>query len=1171
MNTNTREHIETALLAFAKTDLKTAAIGLLSVLGYKSEKTLDLDGTPDAFLAQFDQDTARPFRKDKAIFDQWKSIDFLFQLTDDEVRTAGAQPELSFDSSTEYDGKNYTSYLFFALDLEKGHYTRTYLSDITREINRLVTMPAMILFKQGGLLTLSVINRRISKKDPEKDVLKKVTLIKDIRCNDPHRAHIEILHDLSMSELLTKHECTDFKQLHEAWQKTLDTNELNKKFYRELANWYFWALDHVEFPADIEKDAATRNATSVIRMLTRLIFCWFLKEKNLVPPDLFNERKLETVLKSLKDDDSTFYRAILQNLFFATLNQKMNVGKEINRKFAEDKTFQGKRHDHGIKNFYRYKEFFKDSNAALKLFEDIPFLNGGLFDCLDKEDDKGKVQYVDGFTRNARKQPRVPNFLFFSDYRPLDLSDAYGDKKKKKEKVRGLINLLDSYKFTITENTPIEEEIALDPELLGKVFENLLASYNPETGTTARKQTGSFYTPREIVNYMVDESLIAYLKGKLEPRIDTNEHEKVGTAVPAVRGDPKGSAENGGTRSVASAEKKLRLLFAYTEEPRHFSDAEVNTLIDAIDNAKILDPACGSGAFPMGILHKLVFILGKLDPHNERWKRKQMDKLDSVSMREELERTFENNDDDFGRKLYLIENCIYGVDIQPIAIQISKLRFFISLICDQRTNKNKAQNCGVRPLPNLETKFVAANTLISLEKQDGFLKDPRITRLEKDLAVTRHKHFAAQRRRDKLALQKSDKELREEIAAILKAGGMSGDASRKMADWDPYDQNAHSEFFDSEWMFGIKAGFDVVIGNPPYGADLPEDQLKVIKSQLKDTNNANSAAVFLDFSKNRIIKTKGVIAFIVPKSLLFSEKWLSLAETLAPKTIALVDVQKAFDNVLLEQVVFVYDHAKTRETYLAQKFINTEFSRQVYLPVTLLQRFKSWLCGVSEPEIAIAIKMTDNSISLSQISETMRGLPLQSALKKKGEIPIIGGKNVQRYAIDGAKGYLGKTDLVSAKNKVTALLRPKIVSQNIVAHIENPTPHIQITSAMDLDGDLFSVDTVNNTFLTTDKYDLRFILALLNSRVTSWYAYRFVFGNAIRTMHFDNYYIGKLPMPKATPSEQAPLICLVDRILAAKKGDRVADTSALEQEIDQLVYKLYGLTPEEIKIVEGRA
>ena len=133
-------------------------------------------------------------------------------------------------------------------------------------------------------------------------------------------------------------------------------------------------------------------------------------------------------------------------------------------------------------------------------------------------------------------------------------------------------------------------------------------------------------------------------------------------------------------------------------------------MIEAIDGAKILDPACGSGAFPMGILHKLVFILGKIDPHNKRWKQKQIDKLESVSMRDELERTFENNDDDYARKLCLIENCIYGVDIQPIAIQISKLRFFISLICNQRTNKNKAQNCNVRPLDRKSTRLNSSHT-----------------------------------------------------------------------------------------------------------------------------------------------------------------------------------------------------------------------------------------------------------------------------------------------------------------------------------------------------------------------------------------------------------------------------------------------------------------------------
>ena len=333
MSGDIRNRIERSLSAFGSDRLKTASIGLLNTLGYQSEKTLDLSNTPEAFLDGFDK-RDRKFRKDKALFERWKSVEFLFQITDDEVQSAGGQAGLDFQSG--FDARNYQSYLFFALDLEKNHYTRTQLADITREVNLLFDMPAMLLMRHNGALTFSIIDRRLHKKDQSRDVLEKVKLIKDIRYQEPHRAHIEILHDLTLQALMAKHECRDFRQLHEAWRTTLDTNELNKKFYRELADWYFWALDHVEFPADVERDEATRNATNVIRLLTRLIFCWFLKEKGLIPADLFSEHKLSGVLKSLKDDDSTFYRAILQNLFFGTLNQRMNTSGQQNRKFASE-------------------------------------------------------------------------------------------------------------------------------------------------------------------------------------------------------------------------------------------------------------------------------------------------------------------------------------------------------------------------------------------------------------------------------------------------------------------------------------------------------------------------------------------------------------------------------------------------------------------------------------------------------------------------------------------------------------------------------------------------------------------------------------------------------------------------------------------------------------------
>ncbi|MBU6376850.1 MAG: hypothetical protein KGQ59_12685, partial [Bdellovibrionales bacterium] len=524
-------------------------------------------------------------------------------------------------------------------------------------------MPAICLFKNNGAVTLSVIDRRQHKKESTKDVLEKVTLIKDIQYRNPHRGHLEILSDLALPNLAEKFPpLENFDHLLRAWRETLDISTLNKRFYRELSNWYFWALPQVRFPADLESNDEKLRATSLIRLLTRLIFCWFLKEKSLIPDKLFRVNYLENILKGFDPESeasSTYYLAILQNLFFATLNQRM--GKDSNgnpyRAFAKDEGFQKNRSTYDVNNLYRYESLFKDDpEAALAHFADIPFLNGGLFECLDRtEDGTDKKLYLDGFSRNPKKRPHVPDRLFFDSGEVADLSDVYDDKKRKTERVTGLINILNRYKFTIVENTPIDEEVALDPELLGKVFENLLASYNEETKTTARKQTGSFYTPRPIVDYMVDESLKAHLTNVLVE---------------------KAQMERSDTRC------KLDILFAYTEQEHAFSPAEVDTLITAIDALKILDPACGSGAFPMGVLHKLVYILGKLDPGNDRWKQTQLAKLDSAPMREELEHTFADNNDDYGRKLYLIENCLYGVDIQPIAIQITKLRFFISLVCD---------------------------------------------------------------------------------------------------------------------------------------------------------------------------------------------------------------------------------------------------------------------------------------------------------------------------------------------------------------------------------------------------------------------------------------------------------------------------------------------------------
>jgi adenine-specific DNA-methyltransferase len=839
---------------------------LFQNLGYSTQRKFELDShNPDDFLDTFDWEE---INRERAMFSQWQSVDFLFQLTEDEIKSHG---QLSL--FTNQIDKNYLqSYIFLAVGLRGNHCTRTQLSNITREVNRLSDIPIMVLFRHDDGFTLSIINRRPHKRETSKDVLEKITLIKDINIFEPHRAHIEILFDLSLPQLYKQHQFTNFDQLHNAWQKTLDTSELNTRFFKEVANWYFWAVQNVTFPEGAGENIEIRNATSVIRLITRLIFVWFLKEKELVSDDLFKYESIQELIKSNAPEESTYYKAILQNLFFATLNQEMNTpSKPDHRKFRNKaKQAGGRDQNYMIHNVYRYENYFQDSQGFLRLLENIPFLNGGLFECLDKPDQENPklILRVDGFSDRQDNLLNVPNFLFFNESEEVDLNEVYGTKNKR-YRVRGLINIFHSYKFTVTENTPIEEEIALDPELLGKVFENLLAAYNPETNTTARKQTGSFYTPREIVDYMVDEALIAYLEGKLSDPSLTLPSKGRELEDPSLTLPSKGrELEETPPFLRGAGGDRLRHLLAYNDQPHLFTDTEVEGLIEAIDNLKILDPACGSGAFPMGILHKLVFILTKLDPQNRRWKEKQIAKANEIpdgtireKVIEDIEQAFEQNELDYGRKLYLIENCIYGVDIQPVAIQISKLRFFISLIVHQNID-NSLENRGVRPLPNLETKFVAANALLGIGKQLN-LRSPEVIKKEAELAKVRQKYFMARTPKTKRECREKDEQLREEIGGLLKQIGLENATADTLARWNPYDQNAFADFFDLEWMFGINHGFDICIGNPPY---VRQEQIKefkpIFKSQYDCYTGVADLYVYFYEQGLKLLKNKGILCYI---------------------------------------------------------------------------------------------------------------------------------------------------------------------------------------------------------------------------------------------------------------------------------------------------------------------
>lgn len=1162
--------MKSTLSNFQTLPLKDAARHLLAKLGYKSDKFIAGAGSsPQSFLDLFGSD--HPFDQAKALFHEWKTADLLFQLTDEEL----SQQSNLFKNDSVQAGL-LKSYVFIAIELKGSDYARGKFSSIARQINRLFPMPVMVFFRHQGRLTIAVINRRRNKLDESKDVLGKVTLVSGIDFAQPHRGHLDILDSLAMHNLVhpQKKPINDFDTLHATWEQIFNVELLNERFYRELANWYFWALPQVEFPADLEKDEEKRNATGLIRLLTRIIFCWFLKEKNLISEKLFHPTDLADILKGFDPESettSTYYHAILQNLFFATLNQRM--GKDAKgqpyRTFAKDEGFLKNKATYDVNNLYRYESLFHDSaEDALAHFADIPFLNGGLFECLDRtEDGTDKKRYLDGFSRNAKKRPVVPDRLFFDGGETADLSDVYGDKKRKAEKVTGLIQILNRYKFTIVENTPIDQEIALDPELLGKVFENLLASYNEETKTTARKQTGSFYTPRPIVDYMVDESLKAYLSRVLVEKARMKELD---------------------------ARTGLDLLFTYTEKEHPFSRAEVAILITAIDEVKILDPACGSGAFPMGALHKLVYILGKLDPDNEGWKNTQLAKLDSAPMREMLEATFADNNDDYGRKLYLIENCLYGVDIQPIAIQITKLRFFISLICDQKTNRNKKDNLGIRPLPNLETKFVAANTLIGLKEFGQMSLAPqRSYDIEKEIEILYHNHFSEQRRDRKLANQRKINSLRKELAKVLSESLMAPKKAQHIADWDPFDPHSSADFFDPHWMFGrtLVDGFDVVIGNPPWGAELKESDRKLFSKRypLVASKTKDSYLFFICCSID-LLKDKGALALIVPNTWLlinsakdFRKHLLSYAVTeiiehgdglFAQATVesAILILTKSMANsgqcraVRYRQGSKVIDHMVDKSAWLSDSYCRIIVD---LVPATsiLLEKLKA----DSDPfekncVIVWGIKPYQVGYGNPPQTREMVDKRIYHADSKKGKDwkPLLVGSNVNRYQCQFPGNLFIKygSGLMYASNE-RLMVGPKILMR-------------QTSDVLRCCFDDQGYYCQNSVFIIhSESLNLHFLLGLLNSRLLG-----FVYTCA-------NPQVGKvfaevkpsaikgLPIKRinstATSLLHDRIVKLVSRIIDGRKKNVEMDTTALEREIDQQVYALYDLKPEEIAIVEGTA
>ena len=577
------------------------------------------------------------------------------------------------------------------------------------------------------------------------------------------------------------------------YQDELKRQELCDKFYLEIRNWYFWSIRTDADPL------FTTDPEASLRLIVRLLFCYFLHENELVPKELFDEQFVRENLKA--NEEYRYYNAILRNLFFHCLNATMTDRREIEHKKL-------------IKNLGRVKE----------QFDKIPFLNGGLFNEQEGDDIPWSHHY------------------FFSEPHTRRIRGLDGNYK-----VAGLIRILSQYRYKLTVDDLLDRDYTetIDPEFIGKVFESLLACIDAGTKETRRKVTGSYYTPREVVDYMVCESLDAFLENH-----------------------------------------------------------------DDLMECKILDPACGSGAFPCGIMNE---VMRRIDPH----------------------RTL-NQSERYHRKLEILQKVIYGVDIQPIAVQISLLRLFLSLIQEIIPDKRK-KNFGIEPLPNLETKFLCANSLIGLKKKEKNgqrrLELPIVQAAVKQLQRTRSRYFMASTVREKEAFRQDDETQRKMLGIVMEdIGALTSDMTEQLVAWNPYNPCRSSPFFDPFWMFGYEK-FDIVIGNPPYGAQYSDENKKyflenfVTTQTIKNVQKGSLDTFSLFIEKgHQLSTTPGYLHFIVPISITSSDSMTGV-HNLLEKSCSLIKVasfavrpQPVFENsVVNTSILFVKKDGKENEQILATK------------------------------------------------------------------------------------------------------------------------------------------------------------------------------------------------------------------------------------------------------------
>ncbi len=866
----------------------------------------------------------------------------------------------------------------------------------------------------------------------------------------------------------------------------------------------------------------------------------------------------------------------------------------------------------------------------------IPFLNGGLFEPLY------------GYNW-VETEILLPDTLFANDQ----------PTQEKGETGTGILDVFDRYNFTVNEAEPLEKEVAVDPEMLGLVFENLL----PEN---IRHSSGTYYTPRVIVHYMCQQALLHYLTVRAAdiPPADLSLFLRLAERFTDFQAK----------ETKKHADKRL-------PDSIRNNAARLDELLATI---AVCDPAIGSGAFPVGMMLEICRA-----------------RMALAAVEGMPEQTF------YHLKRHAIQHSLYGVDLDPGAVEIAKLRLWLSMVVDEDNITD------IQPLPNLDYKIMQGNSL--LEEFDGvrllddkLLQPPAASR-ESEIADLKNRISAASQEfvrlhgegkksaAAKLATEQEIKRLKKQLAGLVHPDEAKPDGQGELnqqTSWASLKriQELHSTFFDEdsraekdklrreldglEWnfmeatlresgreaalaelkrasathrkpfflwrlhfgeVFQKRGGFDVVIANPPY---VRQEEIKEFKPALKRSFECftGTADLFVYFYERsvKLLRDGGAMALITSNKYYragYGEKLRGfLARELTLQQLIDFGDAPVFEAIAYASIITGTRQAPAKDAvahgYTWEKDVHFDRISQI-VPERGRKIFQSelkhdgWrLESPAALELMKKLRCAGKPLGQTSSAKFYRGVltgfndafiidrATRDKLIREHESsakllkPFLRGRDVRRWRVEFTEQYLIKIE--SSENKKHSWSdKPEKEAEKIFAR-EFPAIYewfqqFRLTLINRVDQGKYFWElrscvcwedfnkpkiifpqTGHECRFTADKNSFQIdqtiyalsvfeplLLAILNSAIAQWYFSQVaptVRGGYLR---FLTQYLEAIPIPAVTPEKQKPVERLVERILAAKAKDASADVSALEQEIDELVYALYALTPEEIQIVKG--